>query len=140
MKKKIVLFLSVWGLSFAVSFVGSLVGVALAALAFGYSAVKMAYNGAPHQNYLPNASLPRSVVRSLLIIFTGMELGFLVSALFSIGILDWSPSLVIIMGLGLGLMFFTIGFMAERYEKAIKVCRRLKKKANWRNLLKFAAL
>lgn len=141
MRKKIVLFLSVWGMSFGISFVGSLAGVALTALVLGYSAVKMAYNGAPHQNFLPNAALSKKILSRLLLIFLAMELGFLVSALFSIGILEnWSASLVIFTGLSLGFSFFVIGFLAERYEKAVKVCRRLNKKKNWRNLIRFAAL
>ena len=107
-------------LALLISFVGSLFGLALVALFIGYSNTKAISKFKSSHKILTFTN------------FFFMELGFLTSSIFHLGLLsDLSTSSHIAIGLGLGLLFFVFGISLKNYNLHKRKSKRQRDLFRW---------
>jgi len=125
MKKAIKTMLAILGFSFLVSFVASLIGIAFAAIIFG--------------NYCKEATatLKKSNFFKITILFIVIEIGFLLSAWLHKNIFsNLADIYYLVIGFAIGAIFFVLGIILRKYDKAKNRSRLEKRKISYREVIK----
>lgn len=125
MKKAIVVLLAILAISFAISFIASIIGLILIALFLGYANKDIAQ--------------PLKIKSTLFfkLMAVSMELGFLLSSythsrLFS----EVNTYIFISISLLIGITAFLVGFYIKKHKILKKRFNRIGKEVNWRDLWK----
>lgn len=125
MKKAIKTMLAILGFSFLVSFVASLIGIALSSLFFGNSCKES------------TSTIKGNNLVKIIILFLTIEASFLLSAWLHTNIfINLANIYYLVIGFAIGAIFFVLGIILRKYDKAKNRSRLEKRKISYREVIK----